>query len=80
MRRVQIKYHEAMFYFWYGRNGAMRDYHGKKYHQILSLPTVQVNSGINFRNYKQDVVIALQSMFIVASFVGFMLACVAQFG
>jgi hypothetical protein len=73
-------YHERMFYFWYGRNNMMRDYHGKKYHQLQSLPVCFNVSGIRFRNYKQDAVIALQSVAIVATFVVAMLACVAQFG
>lgn len=79
MNRVFAMYHEYMFYFWYGRNNVMRDYHGKKYHQIQSLPT-SVNSGIRFRNYRNDVILVAQSVSIVASFVAAMLACVAQFG
>lgn len=80
MNKVFTMYHERMFYFWYGRNNMMIDYHGKKYHQLQSLPVCFNGSGIRFRNYKQDVVIALQSVAIVATFVAAMLACVAQFG
>ena len=80
MNKVFAMYHETMFYFWYGRNSMMRDYHGKKYHQLQSLPVCFNGSGIRFRNYKHDAVIVLQSVSIVASFVAVMLACVAQFG
>ena len=80
MNKVFTMYHERMFYFWYGRNNMMRDYHGKKYHQLQSLPVCFNGSGIRFRNYKQDAVIALQSVAIVATFVAAMLAFVAQFG
>ena len=80
MNRFFIMYHERMFYFWYGKNNMMRDYHGKKYHQLQSLPACFDWSGIRFRNVRQDAIMVLQSVAIVASFVAVMLACVAQFG
>lgn len=80
MTKVFTVYHERMFYFWYGRNNMMRDYHGKKYHRLQSLPVCFNGSGIRFRNARQDAIIVLQSVAIVTSFVAVMLACVAQFG
>lgn len=78
MNRIFAMYHEKMFYFWYGRNNVMRDYHGKKYHNIQSMPAF-VDSGIRFRSFRSDAVLVAQSVSIVASFVAVMLACVAQF-
>lgn len=80
MNKVFTKYHEHMFYFWYGKSNVMRDYHGKKYHQLQSLPVCFSGSGIRFRNAKQDTIMVLQSMAIITFFVAAMLACVAQFG
>lgn len=80
MNKVLTMYHERMFYFWYGKNSMMRDYHGKKYHQLQSLPIRFSGSGIRFRDAKQDAIMVLQSMAIITSFVAVMLACVAQFG
>lgn len=80
MNKVFTMYHERMFYFWYGKSNVMRDYHGKKYHQLQSLPVCFSGSGIRFRDAKQDVIMILQSMAIITSFVVAMLACVAQFG
>ena len=80
MHKVLIMYHERMFYFWYGKSNMMRYYHGKKYHQLQSLPACFNGSGIRFRNVRQDAIMVLQSVAIVSSFVAAMLACIAQFG
>lgn len=79
MIKMVTMYHEKMFYFWYGKNSMMRDYHGKKYVQMQSIPTEFSGTSVNFRNYKQSAVVVAQSVAIVASFIAFMLALVAQF-
>lgn len=80
MNKVFTMYHERMFYFWYGKSNLMRDYHGKKYHQMQSLPVCFSGSGISFRSARRDAIMVLQSVAIVISFMAVMLACVAQFG
>ena len=77
MRIVFLKYHEAMFNFWYCRNSAFRDYHGKKYHQLRSLPTV--SSGLNFRSYKQIAVVAAQCLAVAGFYAIMFLGLFAQF-
>lgn len=79
MRKFSAKYHEMMFYFWYGKNAALRDYHGKKYHQILSLPVSCVSCGLEFRSIKRDAAMVLQGISAVGCFTLVMLALVAQF-
>lgn len=80
MNRILQLFHGELFRFWYGKNNALCYYHGKKFNQIQSMPVGSVNSGIQFKNYRHSLVLAAQSVAIVVSFVGFMLACVAQFG
>lgn len=77
MRAISVKYHGVMFRFWYGRNSTMRDYHGKKYHQLLSLPVVAVSSGLNFRNYGQEVRRVIGCSMMIMSFTLFMLGVLA---
>ena len=79
MRKISAMYHEKMFYFWYGKNTAMRDYHGKKYHQILSLPVSCVDCGIRFKSLRRELVLIAQCVAVVAVFVLTMLALVSQF-
>lgn len=78
MRLALMKYHEVMFYLWYGKNSVMRDYHGRKYHQAQSLPTVAVSSGLRFRSCKRDVILAVQCVSITAFFMVIALGLLAQ--
>ena len=79
MKKISAMYHERMFYFWYGKSAKMRDYHGKRYHRIMSIPTVSANCGISFRSCKHDFSMAVQGIAVVAGFVFVMLGLVAQF-
>ena len=79
MSKILAIYHERMFYFWYGRNAAFRDYHGKKYHQLMSIPKTGCLCGVNFRSYKNSILAVAQGAGIVAGFALAMLALVAQF-
>ena len=79
MSRFLSIYHGALFRFWYGKSTKLSYYHGKKFNRIQSLPVCEVSGGIQFRNYRNDFVLAAQSISIVATAVLFMVALVARY-
>lgn len=79
MKKISTAYHERMFYFWYGKNTRMQDYHGKKYRQLQSLPVRPVECGIRLRSFRRDFALVSQCAAVMGGFVLCMLALVAQF-